>query len=155
SLKFGGELGRFYSNFFMTDVGAFNFPSVSAFVQGIANSFAVTLPSTASSIAQTAFDLFALDSWKWKPNLSLDLGLRYELNLPPTERFDRFIVFDPQRVALLRVGTDIEEPYRANALNFQPRVGLAWDPFKDGKTSVRAAYAIQTEQPLINAVFNT
>jgi hypothetical protein len=35
---------------------------------------------------------------------------------------------------------------------FQPRVGLAWDPFGSGKTSVRAAYAIQVEQPMVNAV---
>ncbi|HKE55413.1 MAG TPA: TonB-dependent receptor, partial [Pyrinomonadaceae bacterium] len=155
SIKLGGEYRRFYSNFFMTDVGTFNFPSIGAFLQGTANSFSITLPSTASSIAQTAFDVFALDTFKWKPNLTFDLGLRYELNLPPTERYDRFIVFDPERAALLRVGTDIDEPYQKNALNFQPRVGLAWDPFKDGRTSVRLGYAIQTEQPLINVVLNT
>jgi hypothetical protein len=87
--------------------------------------------------------------------VTLNLGLRYGLHLPPAERFDRFIVFDPERAALLRVGTDIDEPYETNALNFQPRVGLAWDPFNDGKTSIRAAYAIMTEQPLINVVLGT
>jgi hypothetical protein len=155
SLRLGGEYRRFYSNFFMTDVGTFNFASVPAFIQGNANSFSITLPDTASSIAQTAFDLFAIDGFKWKSNLTLDLGLRYELNLPPTERFDRFVVFDPQQVALLRVGVDIDQVYRTNAANWQPRVGVAWDPFKDGRTSVRAGYAIMTEQPLINAVLNT
>ena len=155
SIKVGGEYRRFYSNFALTEVGVFNFPSIASFIQNNANSFSITLPSTASSIAQTAFDVFALDNFKWKPNLNLDLGLRYELNLPPTERFDRFIVFDPQRVALLRVGTDIDNVYEANAANFQPRVGLAWDPFKDGKTSVRTAYAIMTEQPVINVVLST
>jgi hypothetical protein len=78
-----------------------------------------------------------------------------ELNLPPTERFNRFIVFDPSRAALLRVGTDIDRVYQTNAANFQPRVGLAWDPFRSGKTSVRLAYAILTEQPTITAVLNT
>jgi hypothetical protein len=155
SIRMGGEYRRGYSNFFMTDVGAFNFASVPAFIQGNANSFSITLPDTASSIAQTAFDLFAIDSFKWKPNFTLDLGFRYELNLPPTERFNRFVVFDSQRVALLRVGVDIDQVYKANAANYQPRIGFAWDPFKDGKTSVRLGYAIATEQPLINAVFNT
>ena len=65
----------------MTDVGLFNFPSIAAFMQDNANSFSITLPSTSSSIAQTAFDLFVLDNFKWKSNLTLDLGLRYELNL--------------------------------------------------------------------------
>jgi len=155
SIKLGGEYRRFLSNFFMTDVGLFNFPSIAAFTLGNANSFAITLPATASSIAQTALDLFIADGYKWKSNLTLDLGFRYELNLPPSERFNRFIVFDPARAALLRVGTDIDQVYRTNAANFQPRVGLAWDPFKDGKTSVRVAYAIMTEQPTLTAVLNT
>jgi hypothetical protein len=155
SIKIGGEYRRFYSNFYMTDNGAFNFPSIASFIQGAANSFAITLPSTASSIAQTAIDVFALDNYKWKSNVTFDLGFRYELNLPPTERFNRFIVFDPERVALLRVDVDVDQVYKTNAANFQPRVGLAWDPFKSGKTSVRLAYAIMTEQPLINTVLNT
>jgi len=155
SIKLGGEYRRFFSNFFMTDVGQFNFPNIGSFIAGNANSFSITLPSTASSIAQTALDLFILDNYKWKSNLTFDLGLRYELNLAPTERFNRFIVFDPERAALLRVGTDIDQVYKSNAANFQPRVGLAWDPFKDGKTSVRAAYAIMTEQPTGTAVLNT
>jgi len=155
SLRLGGEYRRFYSNFFMTDVGTFNFASVPAFIQGNANSFSITLPDTASSIAQTAFDLFAIDGFKWKSSLTFDLGLRYELNLPPTERFNRFVVFDPQQVALLRVGVNVDQVYQTNAANWQPRVGVAWDPFKDGRTSVRAGFAIATEQPLINAVLNT
>jgi hypothetical protein len=50
------------------------------------------------------------------------------------------------------VGTDIDQPYLTNNKNFQPRLGFAWDPFKNGKTSVRAAYAIQVEQPMTNTV---
>ncbi len=155
SLKLGAEYRRFYSNFFQTDPGLFNFPSIGAFIQGSANSFSITLPNTSSSIAQSALDLFALDSFKWKSNLTLELGIRYAWNMTPTERYDRFIVFDPERVALVRVGTGIDQVYKSNARNFQPRVGLAWDPFKNGKTSVRAAYAIMTEQPLVNVVLNT
>jgi hypothetical protein len=155
SLKLGGEYRRFFSNFFMTDVGQFNFPSIGSFISGNANAFSITLPGPASSIAQTALDLFILDNYKWKSNLTLDLGFRYELNVAPTERFNRFIVFDPERASLVRVGTDIDQVYKSNAANFQPRVGLAWDPFKDGKTSLRAAYAVMTEQPTITAVLNT
>jgi hypothetical protein len=75
--------------------------------------------------------------------------------MTPTERYDRFVVFDPATVSLLRIGTDIAQPYHTNNKNFQPRVGFAWDPFKNGKTSVRAAYAIQVEQPLTNVVNQT
>ena len=155
SLKFGGEFRRFYNNNNTLDSGAFQFPSVAAFVVGNANSFSIALGNRSGSIAQGALDFFALDSFKWRRNLTLELGLRYEWNMSPTERFDRFYVFDPTRVALVNVGRDIDQVYKTNAQNLQPRVGVAWDPFKDGKTSVRVAYAIMTEQPTVQAVSST
>ena len=42
-----------------------------------------------------------------------------------------------------------------NKHNFQPRVGVVWDPFKDGRTSVRAAYALLSDQPVTNLVTPT
>lgn len=92
------------------------------------------------------------DNFKVRPNLTLELGLRYDWNMTPTERFNRFVVFDPATARLVRVGSGIDKVYEENNKNFQPRVGIAWDPFKDGKTSVRAAYAILTDQPVTNVV---
>ncbi len=155
SLKFGGEFRRFYNNNLMLDSGTFQFPSIAAFIAGNANSFSITIGDRTASIAQGALDFFAVDTFKWRRNVTFELGLRYEWNMSPTERFDRFYVFDPAQVALLNVGRDIDQVYKTNAQNFQPRVGLAWDPFKDGRTSMRFAYAILTEQPLVNAVTNT
>jgi hypothetical protein len=50
------------------------------------------------------------------------------------------------------VNHGIAPVYHTNWGNFQPRVGVSWDPFKDGKTSVRAAYAILADQPVTNLV---
>ncbi|MGH9900892.1 MAG: TonB-dependent receptor domain-containing protein, partial [Pyrinomonadaceae bacterium] len=145
----------FYNNSSQQDTGSFNFPSVAAFLAGNANSFNITLDDRMNSIKQGSIGLFVQDSFKWRHNVTLELGLRYDLNQTPTDRYDRFVVFDPRTASLLRVGRDIAEPYRTNNKNFQPRVGLAWDPFGDGRTSVRAAYAILVEQPMTNAVTNT
>ncbi len=150
SLKFGGEYRQFYNNSFVRDTGLFNFPSVGAFIAGNASSFSITLDQRISSVKQDNIGVFVQDSFKWSRNLTLDLGFRYDANLTPTERYDRFVVFDPDTASLLRVGRDIDQVYQSNSKNFQPRVGLAWDPFGDGKTSVRAAYAIQVEQPTSN-----
>ena len=55
----------------------------------------------------------------------------------------------------MRLGQKGSDVYRQNDRNFEPRVGLAWDPFKDRKTSLRAAYAIFVDQPITNVVVGT
>lgn len=155
SLKIGGEYRQFLNNNFRQGTGAFNFPTVAAFIAGIANSFSVTLGSQSSSIAQGALGFFVQDNYKLRPNLTFELGLRYEWNMTPAERYDRFIIFDPFTASLVRVGTDVDEVYRQNNRNFQPRVGFVWDPLRNGKTAVRAAYALLTDQPMTSVVTPT
>ncbi|MCI0336381.1 MAG: TonB-dependent receptor [Acidobacteria bacterium] len=154
-LKIGGEFRHYLNNNFRLTPGTFNFPNVAAFLAGMANSFSVTLGNQASTISQDALGLFIQDNYKWRPNLTFELGLRYELNMTPTERYDRFIVYDPQTASLLRAGKDIDRIYQQNNGTFQPRVGFAWDPFKDGWTSVRGAFAILVDQPITSVVRNT
>lgn len=155
SLKIGGEFRQFLNNNFKLGSGAFNFPSVGAFLADTANSFSVTLSNQSSSIAQGALGLFVQTNYKWRPNLTLELGLRYDWNMTPDERYGRFIVFDPSSASLVRVGQGLDDIYHQNNKNFQPRLGFAWDPFKDGKTSVRGAYAILTDQPMTSVVTGT
>ena len=154
-LKLGGEFRQFFNNNFRQGTGSFNFPTLASFIAGNANSFSVTLGSQSSSITENALGFFAQDNLRWRSNLTFEIGLRYDWNITPTERFDRFIVFDQQTASLVRVGTDLDEIYHQNARNFQPRVGVAWDPFDDGKTVIRAAYALLTDQPMTSVVLST
>jgi len=155
SLKAGGEFRQFLNNNFRQGTGSFNFPTIAAFVAGTANSFSVTLGSQSSSIDEGALGFFVQDNYKVRSNLTLELGLRYDWNITPTERYDRFIVFDSSTASLIRVGRDLDEVYQQNNKNVQPRVGFAWDPFGTGKTSVRAAYALLTDQPMTSIVIGT
>lgn len=155
SLKLGGEFRKFFTNAFRIGTGTFNFATVAAFLEGTANSFSVTRGNQTSSISAGALGFFAQDNYKLRPHLTVELGLRYDWNMTPTERYDRFIIFDPESASLLRVGTHTDEIYRQNNKNFQPRLGFAWDPWGDGKTSVRAAYAILTDQPMTSVVTGT
>ena len=152
SLKFGGEFRRFLNNNFNLDNGSFVFPSVASFIAGNASSFTITLGDRPSSISQGAWGAFVQDNFKVRPNLTLELGLRYDSNMSPTERYNRFVVFDPATDSLVQVNQGIAPVYHTNNKNFQPRVGFAWDPFKDGKTSLRGAYAILADQPVTNVV---
>ena len=152
SFKFGGEARRFYNNNFTLDTGTFTFANVGSFLTGNGNAFSVTLGDRSSAIVQNAWGLFVQDNYKVRQNVTLELGLRYDWNMTPTERYDRFVVFDPETRSLVRIGSGIDKVYEENNNNFQPRLGIAWDPFDDGKTSVRAAYAILTDQPVTNVV---
>src|SRR6266496_466751 len=156
SFKFGGEWRRFFNNNTNKDTGTFAFANMAAFLQGTANTFNVTLGSgssdVSSAIAQGALGLFVQDNYKLRPNLTLELGLRYDWLMSPTERYDRFVDYVPETRSLVRVNSGIAPVYHTNWKNFQPRVGFSWDPFKNGKTSIRGAYAILTDQPVTNLV---
>jgi len=152
SLKFGAELRRFYNNNTNKDTGTFGFANMAAFLAGTANTFTVTLGDVSTAIAQGALGFFVQDNYKMRPNLTFELGFRYDWLMSPTERYDRFVDYVPDSNSLVRVNNGIAPVYHTNAQNFQPRVGVAWDPFKDGKTSIRAAYAILTDQPVTNLV---
>jgi outer membrane receptor protein involved in Fe transport len=152
SFKFGGEARRFYNNNFTLDTGQFTFPNVNLFLTGNSNGFSITLGDRSSAIIQNAWGAYVQDTWKVKKNVTLELGLRYDWNMTPTERYDRFVVFDPATRQLVRVGSGIDKVHQENNQNFQPRLGIAWDPFGDGKTSVRAAYSLLADQPVTNVV---
>ncbi len=152
SFRFGGEWRRFYNNNTGKDTGSFTFANMAAFIAGNANAFTVTLGDVSSAIAQGALGFFVQDNYKVRPNLTLELGFRYDWLMSPTERFDRFVDYVPETNQLVRVNNGIAPVYHTNAQNFQPRLGFAWDPFKDGKTSVRGAYAILADQPITNLV---
>jgi outer membrane receptor protein involved in Fe transport len=152
SFKFGGETRRFYNNNFNLDNGTFTFANVNSFLAGTGNSFSITLGDRSSAIIQSALGFYVQDNYKVRQNLTLELGLRWDWNVTPTERYNRFVVFDDSTRSLIRVGSGVDDVYQQNNNNFQPRIGIAWDPFNDGKTSVRAAYAILTDQPTTNVV---
>ena len=155
SLRFGGEYRHFINDNFAEGTGIFNFASVAAFLAGTANAFNITLGRRHSVIDQRAMGLFVQDYFTIHDRLTLDLGLRYEWHVTPTERSNQFVVFDALTTSLVRVGIDRREIHQQNNRNFEPRVGLAWTVAGDGRTVVRAAYARAADQPGTTAVRDT
>ena len=155
AMKAGGEFRRFHNNNFAEGTGQFNFPSVAAFLAGTANAFNITVGERRSRIVQDALSFFAQDAITLGSSLTIDLGLRYEWHMTPTERDNQFVVFDAATASLVRVGVDIDKIYRENNRNFQPRLGLAWTVTGDGKTVLRAAYGLAVDQPGTTTVNGT
>ncbi len=146
TFAFGGEIRRAYNNNIAENIGSFTYTTMANFLADKGNVFTVLLGSGSNKILQPAYDAFAQDSFKLARNFTLNVGFRYAWNSTPSESRDRFTNFDAASGTLVSAA----QPYHTNNKNFQPRVGFAWDPFKSGKTSIRAAYAIMTQAPTTN-----
>jgi hypothetical protein len=84
SFAFGGEIRRAYNNNIAENVGTFAFTSFANFLNDRASSFTVQLGAGNDKILQPSYDGFAQDSFKWKPNFTINLGLRYAWNSSPS-----------------------------------------------------------------------
>jgi hypothetical protein len=153
SVKFGADYRRQNTDNFSYTPGTFTFPSVTAFLADQATSFTANVSNRSNRTYANSIGAFVTDSWKIKPTLTMSLGLRYEWFGTPTEAQNRFVVFDPATVSLENVGSNGAPSVAYNQnMKFQPRVGLTWDPFKTGKTIIRTAYAIMSDQPTLGLV---
>jgi len=100
------------------------------------------------SFRQNEYGFYAQDSWKIRSNLTVNYGMRYQFNGVPYEIHNNLsnLYVDPSGAApftfqLAGPGTG-RLLYNNDTKNFEPRVGFAWDPFRDGKTSVRGGFGI-------------
>src|SRR5262245_50080876 len=96
---------------------------------------------TERHMSQTSLGLFINDDWKVTSRLTVSAGLRYEVFSPVKEQDDLATNFYPDR-GLVQVGQGIDRLYNSDKNNFGPRAGLAWDVMGDGRTSLRAGYAL-------------
>jgi hypothetical protein len=96
-----------------------------------------------------SFAWFVADDWRVTPRLTVNLGLRYELNTVIKEDHNLLGNFDPN-VGLEQVGINIRSPYNGDHNNFAPRIGIAWDPWGKSKTVFRAGAGINYEIPHIS-----
>jgi len=122
-------------------VQAYGFGTPQVFIQGVGDSF--------SSFNNTAIAFYAQDSWRLRPNFTLNYGIRWDGERSPL--LPAFNDLTAQAEAALGVREGIPRDWD----NWAPRVGFAWDPWNDGKTVVRAAYGLFYDHPLLALAFNS
>ena len=101
------------------------------------------------------YSLFFQDTWKVAPNLTVNLGVRYEIFEVPRETGGLFTQPAGGALGIFGVAGPLRQPtqtafaedggskvYGVDKNNIAPNVGFTWDPFKDGKSSVSANFRI-------------
>lgn len=124
--------------------GAFTWDNIQSFLtDGTLTAFGAVSPGSARNRTwfQKTFGFYFQDDWKMRPNFTWNLGLRYEPYTSPTEKHDR-IAMVKDWVHDTSFSTDIGLFRNPSKKSFSPRVGFAWSPGSDGKTSVRAGFGI-------------
>jgi carboxypeptidase family protein/TonB-dependent receptor-like protein len=111
------------------------------FIQGVGN------PHDSFSLNSTGF--FLQDSWRMRSNLTFNYGVRYDYEFTP--EFKAVNALSQAAQDALNVTQGI--PRDTN--NVAPRVGVAWDPWNDGKTVIRASYGLFYDHPLLALAFDS
>jgi hypothetical protein len=172
SIKFGFEFEYMQYNVLeqLSPNGRMNTYSLAAFLSNSAKQLNALAPGGSHEVGyrQKLFAGYVQDDWRMRPNVTLNLGLRYEMTTRPTDKntvpgytvngytvnaggFQEIISLSNCLQSTTACGpVGLSSPLIKNPTtkNFEPRIGIEWDPLKDGKTVVRAGFGLFDVLPL-------
>jgi len=129
------------------------FPAIQAYGLGLPQNFVQGFNVTPTKVKDTQIGFYGQDSWKILPNLVVNYGVRYDLELTPLYKTspittDRLSLSANQVDAAERF-LNIIQGYPRDKNNIAPRIGIAWDPQNNGKTVIRASSGIFYGNPVL------
>jgi hypothetical protein len=167
TLKFGGEVrflqlnrndnsglygGTYGSNASQTNSGTAGGSSLASFILGLVYSYSATTVPLPYYYRWHYYAGYAQDDWKVRHNVTLNLGVRYNVETPRTEKYDHQGTFVPSFTGTLNglpatgafvfSGTDglPRTLWPINYMGVEPRVGIAWAP--SDRMTIRGSYAL-------------
>jgi Carboxypeptidase regulatory-like domain len=154
TVNYGGvyDFGTFSASSlgFAAPNGLPGFPDLSpvqAYGAGLPGDFVQGIGSPSDSFHNIPIGAFWQDSWRVSPRVTLNYGIRYDVEIPPTFP-------PPQGLALPAYNLlGLQKGIQTDKKNVQPRLGIAWDPSGNGKTVVRASYGMFFDHPLLGLYF--
>ncbi len=154
TVNYGGvyDFGSFSSAAlgFTSPIPGTPFPDLSpvqSYGAGLPGDFIQGLGSPSDSFKNIPIGAFWQDSWRVSPNVTLNYGVRYDVEIPPKFKPPQGLALPAYQLLGLQKGIQTDKN------NIQPRIGLAWDPKGDGKTVVRMSYGIFYDHPLLGLYF--
>jgi hypothetical protein len=186
TIRFGAEANRVQyfqptnSNFngTFTFKGTYSNDAIADMLLGSPTSTSLKTGNATNYLFSTDFGAFIQDDFKVTSNLTLNLGMRYEIQTPPIEKYGQLTNYDPALGQIVIAGdaalpnlssimssaglgnywtlsSSAGLPFSTvytNYKNFAPRLGLAWRPFGNSKTVVRTGYGIFYSGSRLNPV---
>jgi Carboxypeptidase regulatory-like domain/TonB-dependent Receptor Plug Domain len=155
SVKFGGAYEAMEENETsnLQPTGLWTFPSLEDFLTNDEDdaTFIGALPGSQFPRGQRAklFAGYMQDDWRLRSNLTLNLGMRYEMLTNPYAVDGKTVNLDFPTNPSVRTGGNYFHSNPTLA-NFEPRAGFAWDPLRNGKTAVRGGIGVYDVLPLLS-----
>jgi hypothetical protein len=178
SIHSGGEFRHYWWNVRanVNTYGRIDFPTFNDFLIGNSDFSSIGVGISHRHFRTTDYNLFVQDDWTISDKLTLNMGIRYELNLPPYETTGLIGGFDPERYSPrteiaadgLPVGPPISGIIMAgnsgdvlpdvakvskrvlrsvSPKNFGPRVGVVWSPLSSKRLVLRGGYGVFYSEP--------
>ncbi|MGB9234039.1 MAG: carboxypeptidase regulatory-like domain-containing protein [Terriglobales bacterium] len=158
ALKFGGEVHRdAFTGGAMGNVrGSVNFvgggtPQITSgstpledFFAGNPGGGSILVGDPRRQVHNWSYAAFVQDDYRVMRSLTINFGLRYELNTVVEDSHNQLGNFDPT-LGLVQVGHQVSAPYNGNHKNFAPRAGFAWDLSGNGRTVIRGGGGVTYE----------
>jgi hypothetical protein len=153
--KFGIDFRRLQQNAFadvqsrgLIEFVGFTGNALAEMLQGVPTVSAIARLDNPQHLRTQSYNIYAQDSFKVLPNLTLSLGLRYEYNTPGVDPQDRATLYDPQTQAIVPVGKNgiPRSGYLSDGNNWAPRLGIAWVPDAGRKLVIRSGYGVYYDQ---------
>ena len=153
AVKVGGEIlvNQSTNNVTANTKGPIRFPNLQSFFSGNMNRALFAGGDFLRHLQNEGYGLFVQDDWRLTPKITVNLGLRYEINTVVKESNNLIGNFDPN-MGLVQAGKQVSSVYNGDHNNFAPRAGVAWDIAGNGKTVIRAGGGIYFEQGSYDAI---
>ncbi|MCS6873853.1 MAG: TonB-dependent receptor [Pyrinomonadaceae bacterium] len=142
-------------------LGAPDFTPVQAYGLGFPSNYIQGFGNPVSKIKNRPLAFYAQDSWKIHPRLTLNYGIRYDVELTDTIAPTPFrdpltgITLSAADLLAAQDAVRVQQGFPRDTNNFAPRLAAAWDVFGTGKTVIRAAAGLFYDHPLLAIAFNS